>query len=329
MTTAVAHSHSRRGLPPQLRWITVLLVGSALYGAVLAALLGTQDILYVPSLLVIGAAVAPATFTTFIGGLLGRGRLSVVQIAIAAALGGVIGTVVAGTLEYETIRTLGSLPTLAIGFIEESAKLAVPAVILGWRRPLPTDGLLLGVAVASGFAALETMGYAFAALLHSGGRLEPVTQLLTLRSVAEPGGHAAWTGLACAALFAIRGARSRWLGWLRFCLVFAGAVVLHALWDSSTADVGYLAVGGGSFALLMAATWLLHRNQTTQKKRVSSATRDHQAGWDWTPATASPLSSRSRSAPAPASSSETRTDLRRGRQERGAGSPGPEVPASR
>jgi hypothetical protein len=239
MTTAVAHSHLRRGLPPQLRWITVLLVGSALYGAVLAALLGTQDILYVPSLLVIGAAVAPATFTTFIGGLLGRGRLSVVQIAIAAALGGVIGTVVAGTLEYETIRTLGSLPTLAIGFIEESAKLAVPAVILGWRRPLPTDGLLLGVAVASGFAALETMGYAFAALLHSGGRLEPVTQLLTLRSVAEPGGHAAWTGLACAALFAIRGARSRWLGWLRFCLVFAGAVVLHALWDSSTADVGY------------------------------------------------------------------------------------------
>jgi hypothetical protein len=140
MTTAVAHSHLRRGLPPQLRWITVLLVGSALYGAVLAALLGTQDILYVPSLLVIGAAVAPATFTTFIGGLLGRGRLSVVQIAIAAALGGVIGTVVAGTLEYETIRTLGSLPTLAIGFIEESAKLAVPAVILGWRRPLPTDG---------------------------------------------------------------------------------------------------------------------------------------------------------------------------------------------
>ncbi len=59
-----------------------------------------------PSLLLIGAAVAPVTFTTFIGGLLGRGRLSVVQIAIAAALGGVIGTVVAGTLEYETIHTL-------------------------------------------------------------------------------------------------------------------------------------------------------------------------------------------------------------------------------
>src|SRR5262245_65587180 len=179
----------RRRLSLHMRWITVLLVGLALYALVLAALLATQDILYVPSLLLIGAAVVPVTLTTFMGGLVGQSRLSVTQIATAAALGGVIGTVVAGTPESETVRTLGSLPTLAVGLIEESAKLAVPAVILGWGRPGPTEGLLLGVAVGSGFAALETMGYAFAALLHSGGHLEPVTQLLTYRSVAEPGGH--------------------------------------------------------------------------------------------------------------------------------------------
>jgi protease PrsW len=266
-----SHLTTRRELSPGLRWVAVLLVGSALFAAVLAALAGTRDIVYVPSLLLIGATVVPVTFTTFIGGLRrrdGHGSLSFAHITAAAALGGVIGTVVAGTLEFETVRMLGSLPTLAVGLIEESAKLAVPVGILVWRRPRPMEGLVLGVAVGSVFAALETMGYAFAVLLHSGGRLEPVTLLLASRSLAEPGGHAAWTGLACAALFAVRGARRRWLGWLRFFVVFAGGVALHGMWDSLTTDGAYLAVGGGSFALLMATTWLLHRNQTEQRDRT-------------------------------------------------------------
>ena len=59
-------------LSHQLRWIAVLTVGAALYAAVLAALLGTGDILYVPSLLLLGAAIVPVTFVTFVG-LQGRG----------------------------------------------------------------------------------------------------------------------------------------------------------------------------------------------------------------------------------------------------------------
>lgn len=275
MSTAIAQPASRK-MPgrhlfrhlkphPRLRWIPVLICGSLLFAAVLAALLGTQDILYVPSLLLVGAAVVPITFITFVGGLPRRGDLSFAQIAAAAVLGGVIGTVVAGSLEFETVRTLGSLPTLGIGLIEESAKLAIPAILLLWRKPRPLDGLVLGVAVGSGFAALETMGYAFAALIASGGQLDSVTRLLLVRSVTEPGGHAAWTGLACAALFAIRGSRRLWLGWLRFLLVFAGVVALHATWDSLATDKGYLAVGGASFSLLMATTWYLYRHGSADK----------------------------------------------------------------
>ncbi|MDX6234480.1 MAG: protease PrsW, partial [Nocardioidaceae bacterium] len=153
---------------------------------------------------------------------------------------------------------------LGIGLIEESAKLAVPVVILAWRKPRPWDGLVLGVAVGSGFAALETMGYAFVALIQSGGHLGSVTHLLLIRSLAAPGGHAAWTGLSCAALFAIRTSRRRWLGWARFIIVFAGVIVLHATWDSLAADNGYLIVGGASFLLLMAVTWHLHRNDVAR-----------------------------------------------------------------
>jgi RsiW-degrading membrane proteinase PrsW (M82 family) len=251
---------------PRLRWIPVLICGSLLFAAVLAALLGTQDILYVPSLLLVGAAVVPVTFLTFVGGLPQRGELSFARIAVAAALGGVIGTVVAGSVEFETVRTLGSLPTLGIGLIEESAKLAIPATMLLWRKQRPLDGLVLGVAVGSGFAALETMGYAFAALVASGGQLDSATRLLLVRSVTEPGGHAAWTGLASAALFAIRGSRRRWLGWLRFLLVFAGVVALHATWDSLATENGYVAVGGASFILLMATTWHLYHHDSPDRR---------------------------------------------------------------
>jgi RsiW-degrading membrane proteinase PrsW (M82 family) len=255
----------------------VLICGSVLYGAILATLLGTGDILYVPSLLLVGAAVVPVTFTSFLGGLDRRGNLSFVQIAAAAALGGVIGTVVAGSLEFETIRTLGSLPTTMIGLIEESAKLAVPALMLIWSRPRPLDGLVLGVAVGSGFAALETMGYGFAALVGSAGQLDPVTHLLLLRSVTEPGGHAAWTGLACAALFAIRSSRRRWVGWVRFLAVFAGVVALHATWDSLATENGYFAVGGASFAVLMATTWYLFRHDRALERAGELSTPSVQA----------------------------------------------------
>jgi RsiW-degrading membrane proteinase PrsW (M82 family) len=241
-----------------LRWLTVLVMGSALYVAVFTTLLRTQDPLIVPSLLLIGASVVPITFTTFVSSLRRQSGLTFAQLCVAAALGGVIGTVVAGSLEFETIHTLGSLPTLGIGLIEESAKLAVPVVILAWRKPRPLDGLVLGVAVGSGFAALETMGYAFVALVQSGGHLRFVTHLILVRSVAAPGGHAAWTGLACASLFAIRSSARRWFGWARFVTVFAGVVGLHATWDSLSADNGYLLVGGDSFILLMTVTWYLY-----------------------------------------------------------------------
>lgn len=257
--TTVPRTPGHPMLSLQLRWITVLITGSALYGALYGVLFGTQDILYVPALLLVGAAVVPVTFLTFVGGLPRRGELPVTQIAVAAVVGGVLGSVVAGSLEYETVRLLGSLPTLSIGLIEESGKLIVPALILAWRRPRPLDGLVLGVAAGSGFALLETMGYAFVALVRGGGQLGQTTQLLLVRSVTEPGGHAAWTGLACAALFAIRTSRRTWLGWLRFVLVFAGVVALHMTWDSLTSQNGFVVVSGVSFIGLMATTWYLHR----------------------------------------------------------------------
>jgi RsiW-degrading membrane proteinase PrsW (M82 family) len=244
-----------------VRWLAVLVTGAALFGLVYAVLRGTGNPMYVPSLMLLGAAVIPATFTTLIRELQLSSRITLGQVIAGVVLGGVIGTVIAGQLEYEAVRHLGSLPTPLIGLIEESAKLAIPAVMLARMRARAVDGLILGVAVGSGFAALETMGYAFVTLLEARGNLQPVTDVLMLRAVSSPGGHAAWTGLAAAALFAAPHARRRWWGWVRFVLVFACAIALHAAWDSSASGHGYLFVGALSFLLLLAVTLWLHRER--------------------------------------------------------------------
>jgi RsiW-degrading membrane proteinase PrsW (M82 family) len=266
--TVIAARPLRAMLSRQLAWIAVLATGSALYAAVLIALLATGNVLFVPSLLLIGAAIVPVAFITFLDGL-DRHRLSFTQVAAAALLGGAGGVVIAGSLEYLTATQLGALPTWAVGIIEEAAKLVVPAVILLWRKPRPLDGVVLGVAVGSSFAVLETMGYAFVALLKSGGNLGSVTQLLLVRSVSEPGGHAAWTGLACAALYTIGRSGRRWLGWLRFAIVFAGVALLHSTWDSVAGNTGYLVIGSASFLALMAATWWLRRGHREDPPAVT------------------------------------------------------------
>lgn len=257
MTIAATLRPHRTSSPLRhLRWLGVLLTGTALFGVVLAVLLDTGDPVYVPSLLLLGAAVIPATLTTFVYQLERSRRISLARVLAGVVLGGIVGGVLAGQLEFETVRALGQLPTPMIGLIEESAKLAIPVLLLiCWRpRPRAIDGLVLGVGVGSGFAAMETMGYAFVQLLRTNGNLGPVDQLLVLRAVSSLGGHAAWTGLACAALFAIAGARHRWLGTLRFLLVFAGVAALHAQWDTLAASgQGYLVIAGISFGLLLGA----------------------------------------------------------------------------
>jgi RsiW-degrading membrane proteinase PrsW (M82 family) len=144
---------------------------------------------------------------------------------------------------------------VGVGLIEESSKLIVPALVLIFmRHRSPADGLLVGVASGAGFAALETMGYAFVALIESRGSIATVDGILLLRGVLSPAGHMAWTGLSCAALW-----QAAADGWSRrsvvyFVLAFAAAVALHAAWDSVRTVPGYGVVAVLSIASLALAT---------------------------------------------------------------------------
>lgn len=195
-------------------------------------LLATQSLSYVPSVLLLGAFLVPVAFVTYLYERLPDWEVPLPPLAVCFVWGGVLGTVIAGTLEYDLLRNLGVFALLGIGLIEEGAKLIFPLIFyfLGRYRS-EAAGILFGVSTAMGFAALETMGYGFVTLLQSRGNLVVLDEVLLVRGLTSPAGHAAWTGLVCAVLWRERLRAGRAVLNTKVLGAFASAVVLHALWD--------------------------------------------------------------------------------------------------
>ena len=88
----------------------MLITGAAAYLLVLRTLVATENTNFVPSLILLGSIVVPASVLVFAAS---SGRQVLVPpglIALVAVLGGVVGTVAAGTLEYDALHRLGALP---------------------------------------------------------------------------------------------------------------------------------------------------------------------------------------------------------------------------
>lgn len=277
MTQQGAAARPQRTAGPVGRWawVLVLVVGVVLFELVRRTLIATQNPNFVPSLILLGAAVVPAAFLTFVAGRRLPVDLPASTLAMTALLGGVIGTVVAGTLEYDTLQRLGALPMIAVALIEETAKLLIPVVLLVLPRLRhgPANGLVLGVASGAGFAALETMGYAVTALLQTRGQLAAVDGTLLLRGLMSPAAHMAWTGLTAAALW--RAAARHWhpraIG--GFLGVFVVAVALHTCWDAIGGLVVYVVLAVIAFVLLVQAAHRLAHGGTGQPNAAATLPR--------------------------------------------------------
>jgi RsiW-degrading membrane proteinase PrsW (M82 family) len=240
----------------------VLLSGLLLYLAVYLTLQGTGDPLFIPTLIVVGATTVPAAFAVYVSRLSGSVQVGARTLGLYALWGGVLGAIVAGVAETTAARTLHGLPFVLVGLFEESAKLLVPLTLLPFvvrLRQREADGLLIGVAVGVGFAVLETMGYAFVTLVASRGDLTVMGQLLLSRAILAPAGHAAWTGLAAAALWRLR-LRHTWRAALGFAATFVLVVALHTIWDSAAGWPWYLALAIVSLGLLHLRLWRANRS---------------------------------------------------------------------
>ncbi|MFC0628098.1 PrsW family intramembrane metalloprotease [Kribbella deserti] len=234
-------------------WLGTFAIGAALYLLVLGVLRDTGNPNLFPTMILLGALVVPLTFVTFAAGRSGTWLIDGPTLGGCLLFGGVVGVVVAGLLEYDTMRRLGTVPMVAVGLIEEGAKLLVPVVLVVFahrRYRSIGSGIVIGVAVGTGFAVLETMGYAFVALIQSGGNVGAAEETLLVRGLLAPAGHAAWTGLSCWGLWWLATSPSG-KRFLHFLGMYALAVALHTAWDGIGGYLTYAIVGVISIGLLL------------------------------------------------------------------------------
>lgn len=247
------------------RWIQIFVIGVIIFVVANVILNLTQDVLYFPTIMMVGAFLVPITFVAYFyqqENLFDRGSHQgsiLPTVMVSALLGGLIGMLAAGTLEYATISQKQPLTLAWVGPIEEFAKLIVPIFLFFMMRNRfrsELDGILFGVATGMAFASLETMGYELVALLVSRGSLLALDQTILIRGLLSPAGHAAWTGLITATLWHER-ERVGHAFTLRSLGFFLLAAALHSLWDftsffSSLTIVipAYLVIGGISLYLL-------------------------------------------------------------------------------
>jgi protease PrsW len=255
-------------------WFKLFVPGIVLFIAAERALSITQNPHLLPTLIVVGAFLVPVTFITYVYERDRDRDIPIGAVATTFLWGGAVGILVAGLVEYETLRHLGLLALLGVGAIEESAKLIFPMGLYFRDRYLhEADGLLFGVASGMGFAALETMGYGLTAFLDSHGSLTTLEDTLLTRGILSPAGHAAWTGFLCSVIWRQRQrAGRRTLNW-RIVGAFVMVVLLHTTWDAfgslSTRTSASVAIDIIGLAIVAAfSLWLLIR-------RVRKADADH------------------------------------------------------
>jgi RsiW-degrading membrane proteinase PrsW (M82 family) len=212
-------------------WFQIAIGGVVLFIIAEVVLVNTGNPLFFPTVILLGAFVIPVAFVAYFYEYVRDRDIPMPTIAACFVVGGLIGVIAAGFVEYRTLTSL-SLPSLfGVGLIEEAVKLIFPvAMFIRWKYRHEADGLLFGVAAGMGFAALETMGYALVELIRSGGSVGVLQQVLLIRGLLSPSGHAAWTGFVCATLWHQRQINQHPLG-LSVIGAFILAVVLHALWD--------------------------------------------------------------------------------------------------
>ncbi|HXP54484.1 MAG TPA: PrsW family glutamic-type intramembrane protease, partial [Streptosporangiaceae bacterium] len=154
-------------------------------------------------------------------------------IVRAFVIGGLLGVFGASVLETYLLHP-SYLMFFGVGLIEEGVK---GAALIFVARHLPRlharDGVVLGAAVGAGFAAFETMGYAFTSMVTLHGlSVRALVETELLRGVLAPFGHGLWTAILGGVLFGA--AREGVFRYTRAVLgTYLWVSILHGLWDSA------------------------------------------------------------------------------------------------
>lgn len=215
------------------QWLQILLVGFALFFILEESLRLTDNPNFFPSVLLIGAFVVPAAFIIYFYDHVRHREISMPLLTSCFLVGGALGIAAAGVIQYSTLTGgLNAFNLIGVSVIEEAAKMIFPLALyfLGRYRH-EADGLLFGIAAGMGFAALETMGYGLVAFINTNGDIDVLRQVLLIRGVLSPAGHAAWTGFLAAVLWRQREKAGYPDINLKVVLAFLAVIALHTVWN--------------------------------------------------------------------------------------------------
>ncbi|MCE0496602.1 MAG: PrsW family glutamic-type intramembrane protease [Methylacidiphilales bacterium] len=229
--------------------VSLLVFGGFYYGSV-----QMNDSTMIPGAILVGSFAIPLSALIFFIEMNVARNISVYQILKLVMMGGVIALLIAILLEDWIIPKFSTAmqawgTALTAGVAEESGKALVAIFFMGKRRyNWLLNGLLIGAAIGTGFGAFESAGYALNTMLVNYKQMiadqnsAEWTQVVAatmheieLRGMLAPLGHIAWTALAVAALWKVKGREKfRWemVKDLRFLRVLGLVAVLHFLWDS-------------------------------------------------------------------------------------------------
>ncbi len=234
------------------RWWAVLLIGLALWIAAVVSVFVTRDLIVLPTVVLLGSFLVPVTAVVWYLDHDSSPALSPQRIVSAFLIAGVLGILAASFLEFWLVYGPGLRGNLKVGFIEEFVKGAgIVVLALGLRAYTTRDGMVLGAAVGFGFAALESSGYALAALFVVQGQhltlsLSSVVFTELVRGVLAPFGHGLWSAILGGVIFhaAARKGHLR-LAW-SVLVAYLGVSLLHGAFDVFGSITGYVVISGRS-----------------------------------------------------------------------------------
>ncbi|MEV5505347.1 PrsW family intramembrane metalloprotease [Streptomyces orinoci] len=221
-------------------WLRCLTAGLALWVSAVLVTAATHNSRLLPTVILLGSFLAPGCFVLWAQERYGR-RRAIGLLPGCFLVGGVLGVLGASVLEHCLLHPSMTL-FAGVGLIEEGVKaLALVWLLRGHPRTRgPRTGLVLGAAVGFGFAAFESAGYAFNALIADRDlSLRALIETEVLRGLLAPFGHGLWTAILGGALLAARH-HGRFRLTERVIACYAGVSLLHALWDAMNDIAGRL-----------------------------------------------------------------------------------------
>ncbi len=188
----------------------------------------------IPGLIMMGSLGMPLATTILFFELNAPRNVSFVYTLSLLCIGGIVSLFIS-LIGFQISGLSSVLGASAAGVVEEIGKLlALVIIVRNQKYKYILNGLLLGAAIGGGFGVFESAGYAFRFLLKERSS-DTMFYIIQLRAILAPFMHVAWTAIAGAALWRVKGDQPFRLGLFAnptFWRAMIIPMVLHMLWNT-------------------------------------------------------------------------------------------------